>query len=146
MEFTIKSIRKCWKSLLGVHLESYKDESNNCIFGGIVLQRMIAAEYAGVFFTKNPVSNNKDCMIVECCRGVASKLVDNRVVPDRYFINQDTLEIVDKITKNDLDEKVIKELAEIGVYLEKQYGCDVDIEWAYENNTLYLIQCRPITT
>lgn len=146
MEFTIKSIRKCWKSLLGVHLESYKDESNNCIFGGIVLQRMIAAEYAGVFFTKNPVSNNKDCMIVECCRGVASKLVDNRVVPDRYFINQDTLEIVDKITKNDFDEKVIKELAEIGVYLEKQYCCDVDIEWAYENNTLYLIQCRPITT
>lgn len=146
MEFTINSIKKCWKSLLGVGLDTYKDESNDAIFGGIVIQRMINANFAGVLFTKNPVSNNKDCMIVECCKGVASKLVDNRVVPDRYFINQETLEITDKIVKNNMPDDVVHELSEIGVYLEKQYGCDVDIEWAYENGVLYLIQCRPITT
>lgn len=146
IEFTIDSIRKCWKSLLGVHLDAYQDESNKILFGGIVIQRMIPADFAGVLFTKNPVSNNKDCMIIECCRGVASKLVDNRVVPDRYFINQNTLEIIDKISKNDIGDNVIKELGEIGVYLEKQYCCDVDIEWAYYDKTLYLIQCRPITT
>ena len=146
MEFTINSIKKCWKSLLGVGLDGYVDESNDAIFGGIVIQRMIAADFAGVLFTKNPVSNNKDCMIIECCKGVASKLVDNRVVPDRYYINQDTLEVIDSLAKNKISDDIIHQLAEIGKDLEKAYGCDVDIEWACEGGILYLIQCRPITT
>lgn len=146
MDFTINSIKKCWKSLLGVGLDGYTDESNDAIFGGIVIQRMIAADFAGVLFTKNPVSNNKDCMIIECCKGVASKLVDNRVVPDRYYINQETLEVIDSLAKNKIADGIIKELATIGKNLEKAYGCDVDIEWACEGGILYLIQCRPITT
>jgi len=82
---------------LGVGLEKYQDNSENTLFGGIVVQRMIIADYSGVMFTKNPVSNNKDCIVIESCKGVASTLVDNRVVPDRYFINQETLEIIDGI-------------------------------------------------
>lgn len=146
MEFTINSIKKCWKSLLGVGLDGYTDESNDAIFGGIVIQRMIAADFAGVLFTKNPVSNNKDCMIIECCKGVASKLVDNRVVPDRYYINQETLEVIDSLAKNKISDDIIHQLAEVGKNLEKAYECDVDIEWACEGGILYLIQCRPITT
>ena len=146
MEFTINSIKKCWKSLLGAGLDGYIDESNDVIFGGIVIQKMIAADFAGVLFTKNPVSNNKDCMIIECCKGVASKLVDNRVVPDRYYINQETLEVIDSLAKNKISDDIIRQLAEIGKNLESIYGCDVDIEWACEGGILYLIQCRPITT
>ena len=146
-EFTIKSIKKCWKSLLGVGLESYQGDDINTRFGGIVLQRMIPADFAGVMFTKNPVSNNKDCIIIEACKGVASKLVDNKVVPDRYFINQDNLEITASTkTLNNISEEIIKKLASIGKDLEQKYGCDVDIEWACENNIIYIIQCRPITT
>ena len=115
--------------------------------GQVVLQRMIPADFAGVMFTKNPVSNNKDCIIIEACKGVASKLVDNKVVPYRYFINQDNLEITASTkTLNNIPEEIIKKLASIGKDLEQKYGCDVDIEWACENNIIYIIQCRPITT
>ena len=146
MEFTIKSIRKCWKSLLGVGLEKYQDENTDNLFGGIIIQRMINADYAGVMFTKNPVSNNKDCIIIECCKGVAAKLVDNRVIPDRYFINKKTMEITGQISEHNILKEKIMELCEIGKKLEDYYNCDLDIEWACENNILYLIQCRPITT
>ena len=146
MDFTIKSIKKCWKSLLGVHLEKYKTEKNDAIFGGIVVQRMITADFSGVMFTKNPVSNNKDCIVIECVSGVADKLVDNRVVPDRFFVNQDTIEIIDEINRNKIPHDIILQLATIGKKIEKYYGCEVDIEWACENGVLYLIQCRPITT
>lgn len=107
---------------------------------------MINADYAGVMFTKNPVSNNKDCIIIECCKGVASKLVDNKVIPDRYFINKQTLEITGQISENNIPKEKIMELCEIGKKLEEYYDCDLDIEWACKNNILYLIQCRPITT
>lgn len=146
-EFTIKSIKKCWKSLLGVGLEKYQGDDINTRFGGIVLQKMITADYAGVMFTKDPVSNNDDCIIIEACKGVASKLVDNRVVPDRYFINQDDLEITASTEpKNNIPKETIVKLASIGKELEQKYNCDVDIEWACENNNIYIIQCRPITT
>lgn len=146
LEFTINSIKKCWKSLLGVGLEKYKTEKNDAIFGGIVVQRMVTADFSGVMFTKNPVSNNKDCIVVEAVKGVADKLVDNRVVPDRFFINQEKLEIVDSINRNNINEEIILELASLGQKIEDYYGCEVDVEWACENNVLYLIQCRPITT
>ena len=146
MEFTIKSIKKCWKSLLGVHLDKYKTENNDAIFGGIVVQRMITADFSGVMFTKNPVSNNKDCIVIECVSGVADKLVDNRVVPDRFFVNQEKLEIIDEINRNNIPHDIILKLAGLGQKIEKHYGCEVDIEWACEDGVLYLIQCRPITT
>lgn len=146
MDFTIKSIKKCWKSLLGYGLDDYQKDAREVIFGGIVIQKMITADFSGVMFTKNPVSNNKDCIVIESCKGVAEKLVDNKVVPDRFFVNQETFEIVDSINRNDIPDEIIVQLAKIGSKLEKHYGCDVDIEWACENNNLYLIQCRPITT
>lgn len=146
LEFTINSIKKCWKSLLGVGLDRYKTEKNNAIFGGIVIQRMIIADFSGVMFTKNPVSNNKDCIVIESVKGVADKLVDNKVVPDRFFINQEKLEIVDSINRNNIPDALIIELASLGQKIEKYYGCEVDVEWACENNVIYLIQCRPITT
>lgn len=146
-EFTIKSIKKCWKSLLGFGLDNYQDLENiNTRFGGIIIQRMVAADYAGVMFTKDPIANNRDCIIIESCLGVASKLVDNKVVPDRYFINQETLEVVSEISKNKIPDEILKELVLIGIKLEKEYGCDVDIEWACKDNEVFIIQCRPITT
>ncbi len=146
MDFTIESIKKCWKSLLGVGLEKYKTEKNNAIFGGIVIQRMVTADYSGVMFTKDPVSNNNDCIVIEAVTGVADKLVDNKVVPDRFYVNQERLEIVDEINRNNIPHDKILELAELGQKVEQYYGCEVDIEWACENNVIYLIQCRPITT
>lgn len=146
IDFTIKSIKKCWKSLLGAHLDKYKTKDNDAIFGGIVVQKMITADFSGVMFTKNPVSNNRDCIVIECVNGVADKLVDNRVVPDRFFVNQKKLEIIDEINKSNISHSIILELASLGQKIEKHYCCEVDIEWACENGVLYLIQCRPITT
>lgn len=145
-DFLVKSIKKCWKSLLGFGLDSYQEENSDNLFGGIVIQKMINADYAGVMFTKDPVTNNRDNIIIECCKGVASKLVDNRVIPDRFFVNQQTFEITSQINNNEISTDSITRISEIGKKLEDYYNCDVDVEWACEKDTLYLIQCRPITT
>ena len=77
---------------------------------------------------------------------MASKLVDNRVIPDRFFVNQQTFEITSQINNNEISTDSITRISEIGKKLEDYYNCDVDVEWACEKDTLYLIQCRPITT
>ncbi|MDD4468283.1 MAG: PEP-utilizing enzyme, partial [Candidatus ainarchaeum sp.] len=43
------------------------------------------------------------------------------------------------------DEKIV-ELAKIGKEIEEHYKKPMDIEWAMENNVLYIVQARPITT
>lgn len=43
------------------------------------------------------------------------------------------------------DEQILT-LGRVGIYLEERFGSARDIEWAYFQKTLYLLQARPITT
>ena len=43
------------------------------------------------------------------------------------------------------DEQVLK-LSELVINIEQHYGFPVDIEWAREDDTFYIVQSRPITT
>jgi phosphoenolpyruvate synthase/pyruvate phosphate dikinase len=45
-----------------------------------------------------------------------------------------------------LSRAQVAELAELAVQLEVKMGRPVDIETAFANELLYLLQCRPITT
>ncbi|MCA9352036.1 hypothetical protein KC866_01445 [Patescibacteria group bacterium] len=45
-----------------------------------------------------------------------------------------------------LTEDQIKELSDIIINIENHYGFPCDIEWAFEDNTFYVVQSRPITT
>ncbi|MEE8347798.1 MAG: PEP/pyruvate-binding domain-containing protein, partial [Dehalococcoidia bacterium] len=69
--------------------------------------------------------------------------------PDSSASGQDTICWVD-VPKDDaklqklLDKEIIA-LAEIGKSVEEYYGTPQDIEWAEENNELYIVQSRPVT-
>ena len=45
-----------------------------------------------------------------------------------------------------LDDGQVGNVAELAVALELTTGAPVDIECAYREGELYLLQCRPITT
>jgi phosphoenolpyruvate synthase/pyruvate phosphate dikinase len=45
-----------------------------------------------------------------------------------------------------LDDTQLASLGELALACEKAYGPRRDIEWAYQEGTLYLLQCRAITT
>lgn len=144
IDFVMKSIKTCWKSFLNKNLEVYAGDEKNC-FGAIVIQKMVTANYSGVLFTKDPVSGENK-MIVECCEGVAAKLVDNKVDPSRFYVDKETFKIIDKENDINIPEKYIIKLAKVSEKIQKVYGVEVDIEWAVENGELFIIQCRPITT
>lgn len=52
----------------------------------------------------------------------------------------------DRQNKQKLSDDKIKSVAQLGRDLEELYGFPVDIEWAMENDDVYVIQTRPITT
>jgi len=51
-----------------------------------------------------------------------------------------------RVTELCLDDAQLKALGDLALRCEKVYGPRRDIEWAFQNGTLYLLQCRAITT
>ena len=45
-----------------------------------------------------------------------------------------------------MGEKALVRLAELGAACEGLLGANQDIEWALSSGTLYLLQCRPVTS
>jgi hypothetical protein len=52
---------------------------------GVVVQEMVAADVAGVLFTRNPVTG-ADEIVVEATWGLGEAIVQGLVIPDRYRI------------------------------------------------------------
>ena len=49
-------------------------------------------------------------------------------------------------TVSSLDDAQVREVAQLALMLENAVGHAVDVECAIAANSLYLLQCRPITT
>ena len=117
----------------------------------VIVQRMVAAEFAGVLFTRHPFDGTKDVMLVEAVSGLGEKLVSGTVTPSLYEIDRNSGAVV---SKTGLDAKHggrlsaphIAQLFSVAKEIEEEFGQGQDVEWAIEDDRLFVLQCRPITT
>ena len=111
--------------------------------GGIVVQKMVAAEYAGVMFTEHPATSG--AIMVELVSGLAEALVSGTVTPDTFSFGKITGERL--IDGDDEPEPPIDlaPLLEFGRQLEREFGQPQDIEWAWAKGRFSLLQARDIT-
>ena len=154
------ALKKCWASYWSERVIFYQKNKGVPLKGmGVVIQLMIKPLFAGVLFSVSPIQNNQDEMLIEYCLGHAEKLVSGEINPGSFTINRKTLKIklIRSPDQDDAKERIIelkgrerwiKELYSLAVLIEKIMG-PCDVEWAVDqdrNNTLYLVQSRPITT
>ncbi|WP_213951004.1 PEP/pyruvate-binding domain-containing protein [Tepidanaerobacter syntrophicus] len=172
----INSIKQCWASLYNGRALFYRHQkgfSESNISIAVVVQQMINADKAGVMFTANPITKRKDEVVIEAVWGLGEGLVQGIITPDNYCVKKDTYEIVnERISEKEimiigipeegkvkevpvpearaaepvLSKNELKELVDIAVRIEKLYNKPQDVEWAFENGLLYLLQARAITT
>ena len=143
------------------------------VFVAPLVQLMVPADSAGVIFTANPMNNRTDQVVINACFGLGEGVVSGEVNADHYVLDRGSLEIItreigDKKVKFVLDEAAgsgicrvpleppectsaclpeeqVRELAGEAVRVENSYGCPQDVEWAYHDGKLYLLQSRAIT-
>jgi len=136
---------------------------------GVVVQRLLDPESAGVMFTKNPVTGAEE-RVVEASWGLGEAVVAGIVIPDHYRIDRSGQVLERKAgykkiavrtvaSGGTVEEKLARELVErlclndgqlaelnaLAARCERIYGAGRDIEWAMADGTLYLLQCRAIT-
>jgi pyruvate,water dikinase len=116
----------------------------------IIVQLQLNPEYSGVLFTRHPF-NPSENMVIEAVAGFGEKLVSGKATPARWEIDPRTKKIVDfqadpagqaaSLSKSHLDA-----LIDIGQKAETAFGKGLDLEWAIEGDTLYILQLRPVST
>lgn len=172
-ENILQHIKKCWASLFTDRAVIYRMQNgfdHNQVSICVVVQKMVFPEASGILFTADPITSNRKVLSIDASFGLGEALVSGLVSADNYKVKED--EIVEKViatkklaiygrkeggteTKKispnqqkvqTLTEQQILQLARIGRQIEAYFGCPQDIEWCLVDDTIYIVQSRPITT
>ncbi|KZE15603.1 PEP/pyruvate-binding domain-containing protein [Priestia aryabhattai] len=169
----LSKVKACWASFFTERVEQYTQNmyaNFDEISMAVVVQGLIQSEVSGVIFSQNPVNHNTKEMMINASYGLGEAIVSGLVTPDVYLVNKQTFKIekekglkevkiiplaegVEEIETTEdeqqrfclTDEKII-ELAEITKEVEALYQHPVDIEFGVQDNQVYLLQARAITT
>jgi pyruvate,water dikinase len=72
---------------------SFKDEQALMSVG---VQEMVDARAAGVMFSFNPLTGDRDQIVIEANWGFGQSVVSGSTTPDQYIVKKKTLEILEK--------------------------------------------------
>jgi len=169
-ENVVKNVQKCWASLFEARAIFYRSTNGyDHLKVGIAVpvQLMVQSDVSGIMFTVNPLTNNRDEVSIEAAYGLGQPVVSGEVTPDQFIIDKKTVKIKSKhlskqtwqLTlhgktpiskafqeKQKMSDAFVRKLSKIGINIEEHYGRPQDIEWGMENNKLYIVQSRPVTT
>jgi pyruvate,water dikinase len=116
----------------------------------VLIQQQVQSAYSGVAFSRDPISQQGDAVIIEALPGSPTQVVSGKVTPEQYrvfVVDTDNLASVQLEGTGRVPQALIKQVAYLARRLEKRYlGVPQDIEWSYDGQTLWLLQSRPITT
>lgn len=134
----VQALQTVSGSFCSLRAESYSG-NNGREQGGIVVQKMVAAEYAGVLFTEHPASAG--CMLVELVSGLGEKLVSGTATPHSFRFGRAS----GRLMEEDPPPVDLEPLIALGRQAEELFGRPQDIEWAFYQGKFYLLQARDIT-
>jgi pyruvate,water dikinase len=139
----------CWASFFSERALFYRSKKGSLddLRIAVVVQRMVAPKKSGVLFTVDPVQRRRDRMIVEAIFGLGEQVVSGEATPDHYVLDRAGVSKREHLVNGGvLEGDELVALAELGRSLEDRFGGPQDIEWAIADDTLYLLQSRPVTT
>lgn len=173
-EQVAERIVEVWRSGFSERVLAYRREHGLSIPAqppAVLVQRMVEAEVAGVAFSANPVTGQRGVAMVSALYGLGTALVSGECDADTYTLdrNGEMLSrviaekksahrhicgnIVEQVpvpealaSQAALTDEQVSAVAHLARLCERHFGCPQDIEWAIANDTLFLLQARPITS
>ncbi|HSM67520.1 MAG TPA: PEP/pyruvate-binding domain-containing protein, partial [Ilumatobacteraceae bacterium] len=103
----------------------------------VVVMRMVPAERAGVVFTVDPADATGRAR-VEAVDGLAETLVSGERTPDAW--------VLDPFAEHPHAPPEVSAALREAARIEVLAGSPQDVEWAWADGTLWVVQARPITT
>ncbi|MCS7093412.1 MAG: phosphoenolpyruvate synthase [Patescibacteria group bacterium] len=170
----LKRVKDCFASLFterAIYYRHHHGFDHDQVGLAVIVQKMIESEKSGIAFSIDPVTNNKNKIVIEAIFGLGEYIVQGKVTPDHYEIDKRSFVILKKeinyqpkkLTKANVENKEVSLKKEEGkkqkltneeiiklsllvLEIEKFYYFPQDIEWAIEDDQIYIVQSRPVTT
>lgn len=171
----LEHVKRCWASLWTTRAVTYRVKqgfAHEQVALAVVVQAMINSEVAGILFTANPVTSNRDEAVVNASWGLGEAIVSGLVSPDTFVVHKSDRAILSREIANKdmmieyaaeggtferdvprerrevpaLSDTQVVQLVSLCERIEEHYGSPMDIEWGYANEKFYILQARPITT
>ena len=168
----LEHVRKVWASLWSDAALLYRRELGLDIEKSamaVVVQEMLVGERSGVAFGRNP--NNETQAVIECVYGLNQGLVDGTVEPDRWVLERSEGRILEhqaakrrqaivpsedgtglspledkRADSAPLNDEEVLKVFTLTRQAETLFEAPQDVEWTFQNDKLYTLQSRPITT
>lgn len=169
----LDAVRRCWASLWTERAIAYRQRQQidqATVKLAVVVQRMVAAEVAGVMFTANPVSGARDEIVIDANPGLGEAIVSGLVTPDHFVLDKRSQQVKERslgrretiirvraeggteqidgstvATVASLPDSALLKLAQLGMAIERHFAVPQDIEWTWANDKFLIVQARPMT-
>ncbi len=169
----MQAIERCWESARSPRALAYRRQhrlslDNNRL--AVIVQQLVGADVSAVAFSANPVTGNRDEVMINASWGLGESLVGGTVTPDIFVVRKSDLAVtartiaekqrmtvsvpagtrevdVPRVLRREvaLSDAQAAEVAQLALSLEATMARAVDVECAYAGGELYLLQCRPMT-
>jgi len=166
------AVRRCFASSLDERVLVYKQEQGFDPFApsiAVIVQRQLDSEVSGVAFSLNPITNDYDEAVIDASWGLGETVVAGLVSPDHFVVDKVRRRVIERTlgakqiavrlgpgggtvesegesaSELSLDDARLAEITETICRIEELFGKPVDVEWAYAEGRLQVLQARPIT-
>lgn len=143
-----EKITECLCSLYNENVLIYMEKAGldiGLLKMNVIVQRMVNADISGIVFTANPQGILNESVIV-AGRGLGENVVSDRIDTTSYYYSlTDDIYYYDG-KENLLSDEKVHELIDTSKIICEYIGKYTDIEFAVENDELFILQARPITT
>lgn len=171
-EMALAALIEIWKSGRAENALAYRQRMGASAEPqvGVVVQRLVQADVAGVLFTCNPVTRH-DEIVIEAAWGLGESVVQGLVIPDRIRMTRAGAVLERQAGSKDIAVRKapdggtvheplppplarrlclgypeLRALHQLAQLCEQAFGEEPqDLEWAFQANQLFLLQRRPVT-
>jgi pyruvate,water dikinase len=111
----------------------------------LIVQRMVSAVAAGVALTADPISGDRDSVVITAVRGIGERLVSGSAIGDEWVV-RDGGATARRQPEHAIVGEQAHEVAREARRIAAARGAPQDIEWAIDRDgTLWILQARPMT-
>jgi len=170
----IQAVTRCWESARSERALEYRRKQGISVERlqlAVLVQQLVASDVSAVVFSANPVTGNRDEVLINASWGLGESIVGGTVTPDTFIVRKSDLAVINRVIADkqhmtvsapggtrevdvprflrkeaSLTDEQVVEMAKLALTLEATMEHPVDVEGAYAGGELYLLQCRPITT
>lgn len=148
-EALLAAVRACWASLWAPRAVAYRSQQgwNSHVASlalAVVVQVMVPADAAGVVFTADPLTGDRDVTTISAVRGLGERLVSGEALADEWVVRGAEATCL-HAPEHTLTSEQALAIASLARRTARALGAPQDVEWAIAGGDMFIVQARPMT-